>query len=108
MKVNLTEKAIEKGLEVIKNSLTPNGWLRLGVKGGSCAGFQYVIETTDKRTNRDEEFIFNELKVVIDKKSLKLLDNLILDYETNLMYYGFKFINPNAKNECSCGKSFST
>lgn len=81
--------------------------LRVGVRGGGCSGFSYVIEFADETTPRDQVFEFDGLKVVVDPKSLVFLNGSTLDYETRLMSHGFKFINPNESAGCGCGESFS-
>jgi iron-sulfur cluster assembly protein len=66
-----------------------------------------VIEFAEESTARDRVFDFDGLKVVVDPKSLVLLQGSTLDYETKLMSHGFKFVNPNEKTGCGCGESFT-
>jgi iron-sulfur cluster assembly protein len=107
MKVDVSPKAIVKAKEALAKRGTPDAMLRLGVKGGGCSGFSYVIEFADKARTRDLVFDFDGLKVVVDPKSLVLLSGCVLDYEVKLMQHGFKFVNPNEKTGCGCGESFS-
>ena len=107
MEVQLTPKAIGKAKEALAKRGTPNAMLRLGVRGGGCSGFSYVIEFSDEASPRDQVFDFEGLKVVIDPKSLVILDGSTLDYEVQLMKHGFKFVNPNEKSGCGCGQSFT-
>ena len=82
--------------------------LRLGVKGGGCSGYYYVYDFAKKiRPNRDLVLEFDDLKVVVDNRSIEFLKGATLDWEQNLMSYGFKWINPNAKGDCGCGESFN-
>ena len=85
--------------------------LRLGIRGGGCSGFSYVIEFHDgPPRERDRVFVFGEagdVKVVVDPKSLVYLDGTLLDWEQTLMRQGFKFVNPNEKSSCGCGHSFT-
>jgi len=82
----------------------PNG-LRVGLRGGGCAGFQYILDFTKPN---DNDFIMElgKIKVYIDPVSATHLEGTIIDYVTSLMGNGFKFINPNATKTCGCGSSF--
>lgn len=113
LKISLTNKAVQvtkdKLLKENKDLLTTV--FRIGVHGGKCAGYSYVMQFEDKnkvRPTKDEVFSFDELTVVVDKKSLIYLNGSVLDYETkSLMWQGYKFNNPNVEKNCSCGESFS-
>jgi len=86
---------------------TPNAYLRLGINGsGGCAGYSYHIEWADEKRSTDLEFTFDSLKVIVDPKSIILLNNSTLDYETKLVGGGFRFHNPAAISKCGCGESF--
>lgn len=87
---------------------TPDSSLRLGIKGGGCSGFSYVIQFEDD-VPRDKDQVFQEhgIKVVIDKKSLIYLNGSTLEWEKTLVKQGFKFLNPNEKSTCGCGHSFT-
>ena len=103
----------EKAQEAIKKQLekrnTPGSFIRLGVKGSGCSGYEYVIQFEDSNPrDKDLVFDFGGLKVVIDPKSIIYLNGTTLDWENGLMERGFKFVNPNSKGSCGCGKSFST
>jgi iron-sulfur cluster assembly protein len=107
MSINLTPRAVEKAREALRKRGTPDAFLRLGVKGGGCSGFSYVIEFADETRTRDVVFEFDGVKVVVDPKSLVFLNGTTLDYEVKLMQHGFKFVNPNEKSSCGCGESFT-
>jgi iron-sulfur cluster assembly protein len=87
--------------------------LRLGIRGGGCSGFSYVIEYHDGSPHvRDRVFEFtasdgSRVRVLVDPKSLLYLNGAVLDWEQTLMRQGFKFVNPNEKGGCGCGTSFS-
>lgn len=94
----------------IKNKLinrgTPSGYLRLGIKGGGCSGFTYILQFEDNELNeKDLIFTIEDINIVIDKKSILYLNNSTLDWEKTLLQQGFKFNNPNAKGSCGCGTS---
>ncbi|HEY6239051.1 MAG TPA: iron-sulfur cluster assembly accessory protein, partial [Thermoplasmata archaeon] len=81
--------------------------LRLFVQGGGCSGLSYGM-TFDKAETGDEvAYDHDGLKVVVDRASAPLLEGLKVDYLLGLEASGFKITNPNAKETCSCGKSFS-
>lgn len=107
LSVEVTPKAVLKAKEALAKRGTPEAMLRLGVRGGGCSGFSYVIEFADQASARDRVFEFDGLKVVVDPKSLVFLNGSTLDYETKLMGHGFKFVNPNEKTSCGCGESFT-
>ena len=92
---------------------TPDAAIRVGVRGGGCSGFSYVIEFDDEEPRKGDLVLeFNEegksrVRVFCDKKSILYLGGSILDWEKTLMFQGFKFRNPNVKDECGCGESFN-
>lgn len=81
--------------------------LRLGVKTTGCSGLAYVIEFVDELKEDDEVFESKGVKVVIDKKSLVFLDGTEVDFSREGLNEGFQFKNPNAKEACGCGESFT-
>ncbi|HUH00799.1 MAG TPA: iron-sulfur cluster assembly accessory protein [Kofleriaceae bacterium] len=85
---------------------TPDGVIRVGIRGGGCTGFSYIFdwEETGPRPT-DHVFTQHGVTVVCDPKSLKYLKGTELDFVTSIMGYGFKFNNPNAKGACGCGES---
>lgn len=105
--LNITDKALEqiRAISALENG---NGtkYLRLSVTGGGCSGLSYKIEFTDKR-ERDNVLDFSEIKVVIDPKSVIYLKGIVLEFKDGLNGKGFTFDNPNAKNTCGCGESFT-
>jgi iron-sulfur cluster assembly protein len=106
--VSLSPKAIDAAKRQLAKRGTPDAAIRLGLKGGGCSGFSYVIEfTDDPPRERDRVFDFDGVKVFVDPKSLIYLAGTVLDWEQTLMYQGFKFRNPNEATNCGCGHSFS-
>ena len=81
--------------------------LRLAVRTTGCSGLAYVLEFADEVAANDEVFKSNDVTVVIDKKSLVYLDGTELDFTKEGLNEGFKFNNPNVKDECGCGESFT-
>ena len=104
--INITDKAISKIQEV----LTSQGmkYFRIKVKGGGCSGFQYIFKS-DNQLNSEKDIIFNfkDIQILVDKNSIEFIDRAELDYKDELIGSNFTISNPNAKNSCGCGSSFS-
>ena len=106
MAVTLTEAAAER----VNRFLASRGQgvgVRLGVRTSGCSGLAYVLEFVDEVGSDDEVFEDHGVKVVIDRKSLVYLDGTELDFTKEGLNEGFRFNNPNVKNECGCGESFN-
>ena len=105
MAVTLSEAAARH----VSNFLTKRGkgiGVRLGVKTSGCSGMAYKLECADASEQDDVVFESHGLKVLIDPKSLPYLDGTELDYAKEGLNEGFKFNNPNVKDQCGCGESF--
>jgi len=81
--------------------------LRLGVKTTGCSGLAYKLEFVDEANPEDIVFHSNDVAIYVDQKSLAFLDGTELDYVKEELKEGFKFTNPNVKDECGCGESFT-
>ena len=81
--------------------------LRVGVKGGGCSGFSYILDLTESRKDTDEEFVQHGIRVICDPKSLLYLTGTTIDFKDEIMVRGFVFNNPNANTTCGCGSSFA-
>lgn len=81
--------------------------LRVGVKGGGCSGFSYVLDLTESQKETDESFEQHGVKIICDPKSLLYLGGTTIDFKDEIMGRGFVFQNPNASSSCGCGSSFS-
>jgi len=106
MAITVTDKAADR----IQSFLEKRGkglGLRLGIKTTGCSGLAYVIEFADETNPEDQVFESNGVKVIIDPKSLVYIDGTELDYTKEGLNEGFKFANPNVKDECGCGESFT-
>lgn len=106
--VRVTETAAGKIKELMDRDRRPEDHgLRLKVIGGGCSGLQYQLDF-DEATRTDDSVIeAYGIRVFIDMKSALFLTGTELDYDDGLMGTGFRFNNPNAKNQCGCGESFS-
>ena len=106
MAVTLTEKAATH----VQNFIARRGKgvaLRIGVRTSGCSGFAYKLEFADAVNPDDHQFESHGVKVVVDPKSLPFLEGTQLDYTREGLNEGFKFSNPNVKDECGCGESFN-
>ncbi len=105
----VTERAVQEIRSIMEEQeLDPNtAFLRVGVKGGGCSGFSYVLDLTEKTKDSDEKFEQHGLNIVCDPKSLLYLDGTTVDFKDEIMMRGFVFTNPNATSSCGCGSSFS-
>ncbi len=80
--------------------------LRVGVKGGGCSGFSYILDLTESQKEHDELFDQHGVKVICDPKSYLYLNGVTIDFKDEIMGRGFVFNNPNATSTCGCGSSF--
>ncbi len=106
MAVTLTEKAATH----VQNFVARRGkgvGLRIGVRTTGCSGFAYKLEFADAVNPDDHQFESHGVKVLVDPKSLPFLEGTELDYTREGLNEGFKFSNPNVKDECGCGESFN-
>ena len=106
MAIKLSEKAAERVQHYLQNRGKGIG-LRLGVKTTGCSGLAYVIEFADEQREEDEVFESRGIKVLVDQKSLVFLDGTEVDFAKVGLQEGFQFKNPNAKDACGCGESFT-
>jgi iron-sulfur cluster assembly protein len=111
--IEVSPKAVEAISRQLKKRGTPEASLRVGLRGGGCSGFTYVIEFHDGPP-RPKDHVFDHksedglpVRVVVDPKSLLYLSGSLLDWEQTLLKQGFKFVNPHEKSGCGCGHSFS-
>jgi iron-sulfur cluster assembly accessory protein len=106
--IELTAKALEMIRSALEETKGEDGdFLRVGVKGGGCSGFQYSLNFTSEVDDEDILVVVDGAKIVTDAFSASYLKGTELDYVETLQGNGFKFINPNAKRTCGCGSSFS-
>jgi iron-sulfur cluster assembly protein len=106
--VLISPGAVEYAKKRLADRGTPEAAIRLGVRGGGCSGFNYVIEySDDPPRSRDIVSEHEGVKFYVDKKSLIYLSGSTLDYEHTLMFQGFRFRNPQEATRCGCGHSFT-
>ena len=106
MAISMTNAAAER----VRSYLAKRGrgiGLRIGVKKTGCSGWAYIVDYADDVGTEDIVFDSDELKVVVDRKSLELIDGTEIDFVKEGINEAFKFRNPNSTSECGCGESFS-
>ena len=113
LNIEITQAAVDAIAQQIAKRGRPETALRVGIRGGGCSGFSYVIEFHDGAPNA-RDVVYDKtatdgsaVRIVVDKKSLLYLNGSTLEWEKTLMRQGFKFINPNEKSNCGCGTSFT-
>jgi iron-sulfur cluster assembly accessory protein len=105
--VEVTPPAAEQVLKIMERQGKTGAALRLFVQGGGCSGLSYGMSFDKQETGDEVAYSGGGLTVVVDHASAPLLDGVQVDYLMGLDQSGFKIANPNAKQTCSCGKSFS-
>jgi len=107
--VTVTEKAANEIGRIIQEQEldAEKVHLRVGVKGGGCSGFNYILDLTEAVRDTDEVMEQHGIRVVCDPKSLLYLHGTVVDFKDEIMSRGFVFQNPNASATCGCGSSFS-
>jgi iron-sulfur cluster assembly protein len=108
--IKLSEGAAKEIKSIIAEQQLPadKTRLRVGVKGGGCSGFSYVLDLVEEEPGEsDEEFESQGVKILIDSRSSLYLAGVEVDFKDEVMGRGFVFKNPNATSSCGCGHSFS-
>lgn len=106
MAIRLTDSAATR----VQSYLEKRGGgvgLRLGVKKTGCSGFAYVVDYADQAAEDDVVFEDRGVKVVVSRENLPILDGTEVDFVREGLNESFKFRNPNVKDECGCGESFT-
>jgi iron-sulfur cluster assembly accessory protein len=104
--LEITEKAAAEAKSYIEDN--KEKYLRIGVKGGGCSGFEYNLTVSHEYDEQKDTLSHQHgVDVIVDKKSALYLDGTVLDYYADISKRGFVFNNPNATKSCGCGSSFS-
>jgi len=105
--IKLTAGAIYQLKRIRQEQGVPANYsLRVGVKGGGCSGFSYLLGF-DEEKERDTVYDFDGIRILMDKAHALYLLGMEIDWLEGLNNRGFIFNNPNAKETCGCGTSFS-
>ena len=107
--IKVSDHAKEKAIQLMtEDGFQPfEDYIRVGVKSGGCSGLEYMLKFDNQKTDSDQVFEDNGIKIIIDKKSILYLAGTTLEYSGGLNGKGFIFNNPNANRTCGCGESFS-
>jgi len=105
-RIELTDRAARHVTSYLARAGTGQA-LRVGVKPTGCSGYQYVIEPAQQAGEHDRTFESRGVRIVVDDMSLRYLAGTELDYVREGLNEGFRFNNPNVRETCGCGESFS-
>jgi iron-sulfur cluster assembly protein len=104
--LSLTPGAEKEIKRLIAAETSPeNKLLRVGVKGGGCAGFTYIMEFDTPKTE-DKIYTFGDIRIIVDPMHELYLGGTEIDFQQGLNARGFIYHNPNASKTCGCGESF--
>ncbi|HET7752367.1 MAG TPA: iron-sulfur cluster insertion protein ErpA [Anaeromyxobacteraceae bacterium] len=105
--ITMTTKAVEMVKTAMEQEKLEGYGIRVGVVGGGCSGFQYAMDFENEARDGDATYEQDGVRVFVDPMSSMYLQGVTIDYVQGLQGAGFKFNNPNAKNTCGCGSSFT-
>lgn len=105
--ITVSDKAVDKIKDILDSEQKSEGFIRIGIKGGGCSGFTYLLDIEEKQKEDDQVYNFGGVNVLVDSKSIIYLAGTELDYTDGLNGAGFVFNNPNAQRTCGCGNSFA-
>ena len=103
----VSDNARDKLKQLLIEDDSGKEYVRVGVESGGCSGLVYKLDFDDSMNSEDELVEHNDIKLVINKKSILFLAGTTLEYSSGLNGKGFVFNNPNANRTCGCGESFS-
>tara|TARA_B100001063_G_scaffold7201_1_gene5486 strand:+ start:20795 stop:21163 length:369 start_codon:yes stop_codon:yes gene_type:complete len=103
--IELTDEAIKKLLQ--KKTKEQFSYIRLGITGGGCAGFEYVFDAVNVKSDSDVLLDFGKLKFIVDKVSIPYLNGMTLDFQKQGLNEIFVFQNPKETSSCGCGVSIN-
>ena len=105
--IQLTENSKKAVSRLLTEQNKSGAFFRVGVKGGGCSGMTYEVKFDDQQGEHDRAFDIDGIKLVCDIKSLLYIDGMTIDFSTELVGGGFRFVNPKASGTCGCGTSFA-
>lgn len=107
IELSITEKAAAKARVLAEKEGRADACLRVRVTAGGCSGFSYRLGFEDGPEEADRVIEAHGLRVLVDPRSLPIIQGSTLEFDDALLGGGFKVLNPQATHECSCGESFS-
>lgn len=105
--ITLTDAAADRVKSLISHASTPVLGLRIGVKTRGCSGLSYFVEYAEEQKKFEDVVEDKGVKIFIDPTAVMFLIGTEMDYVEDKIQSGFVFKNPNEKNRCGCGESFS-
>ncbi len=105
MAITLSDKAASRIRQFLSEQ--QGRAFRLGVKRTGCSGWAYVTSIAEDIGSEDQQFEDHGISIVVDPKSLELIDGTHIDYQRQGLNTLFTFSNPNVTDECGCGESFA-
>ncbi|MEO5829749.1 MAG: iron-sulfur cluster assembly accessory protein [Rhodanobacter sp.] len=106
MSITITATANERMRQFLAATPTAAG-VRFGVKRTGCSGFAYVVDLAESMGEGDHVVEVDGLSLIVDDKSLALVDGTVIDFQRQGLNASFVFHNPNATGACGCGESFT-
>ncbi|NII09243.1 iron-sulfur cluster assembly accessory protein [Oleiagrimonas sp. C23AA] len=107
MSIQITETARQRMRDFLTRDAGAAG-VRFGVRPTGCSGFEYVVELARSVDEADQVMEVDGVRLIVDAKSLPLVDGTVIDFQRKGLNTTFVFENPNATGECGCGESFTT
>ena len=104
--VHLTANAASEVKTLLEKPENAGKFLRIYVEQGGCSGMQYSMTFDEKRPD-DTAAEMHGVCVLVDTFSAQYLRGAVVDFSDSLTGGGFKVSNPNARESCGCGKSFT-
>lgn len=105
--MQITDAAIERAKQILKENSKEGYGLRIGVTPGGCSGLSYKMDFEKEPGERDKVIEFDGLKIFVDPKAYLYLQNVEIGWQSDMMASTFTFTNPDAKSTCGCGTSFA-
>tara|TARA_B100001093_G_scaffold509378_1_gene573274 strand:- start:234 stop:569 length:336 start_codon:yes stop_codon:yes gene_type:complete len=106
--ISITEDAKNQIAKIYKNAPKDSKGIIIGVDNTGCSGHSYKLDFFTQTNTDNYECINNDdVKIFIDPKAVIYLIGTSMDYQTDKLSSKFVFSNPNSKNVCGCGESFS-
>lgn len=103
--IEITVPALAKMKEILAEQ--DKQYVRFGVEGGGCAGFNYQLDVADQKEESDNELKFGDIKMLIDNRCEMFILGTKIDYKKETFGAYFTYDNPNASSSCGCGTSFA-
>ena len=103
--LTLTEAAVARIRRLREKSGTPEAGLRISLKEGGCAGYEYDMQWAEEPRPNDEVVEQDGVLVYVDPSALLFLLGSRMDWREERLSSGFVFDNPNQVGACGCGQS---